>query len=188
MDNLGYTFKIIQEFDQTVVSNLIEDCQESLFRNILFSGDNWCVHTKKQTIMEYFQGYFGLRAKLEGKLVFAVYHEDDPERILLYCAAARDREMRALGWGFTLWGNDRNGSKSWIWKYFTVCVQLYKPLVESLGLTGYYYSLNSNSDFLKKNAISEGAIMTELLFGHRFLGGDRLMISPYGFGQKYGED
>jgi hypothetical protein len=178
-DYLGYRVKVLHEFDQKVFDKLYEDCKEALLANLPPED------RKKELICEYFKSHCGIKAKLLKKLLFGVYHKDHPEIILFYCAAEKESDIRALKWGLTLFGNDVNGSKSWIWEWLTIEAELQKPFVESLGLTGYYYMVKGKGSIDKKKVNASSVIQVDSICGRFPPKGDKLFISPYGFGQNY---
>lgn len=189
---LGYRVKVLHKFDQNMFDRLFADCKNETLKNTPWNelepkANGLSDDGKEQLLCKYFKDHFSLKGRLHGALVFGVYHVDDPDRILFYCAGRKEGDIQALKWGLTLFGKDKNGSKAWVWDFFTINVKLYKPFVESLGLSGYYYTVKEGGSVDSKKANGKGVVLRDSIFNRTQPHGTIMFSSPYGFGQKYEE-
>jgi hypothetical protein len=188
VDTLGFKTRIPQVFDLDEFELMYQDCSKSLDKNLDWSKltnnhDNSTLTDaeKKQHLIAYFKKFFGIRARMEGRIVFSVYHESDPTRTLFYCACYQERDILSLHFDITLFRKDAAGTKSWIREFYSVTGPLFKPMVESMGLRSWYYVLNGNSDFVEKQLLGKTSVVRDRIFTKNFAPDSRIVTSSYGW-------
>jgi hypothetical protein len=186
MDTIVFKTQILNKFDSTEFDSLYNDSKIALIKNLdwsklpIGSFEN-CDDPRKAQLMSYYKEFFGLKARLQGRLMFRVYDESDPDRTLFYSSAYKELDINALRFDVTLFGTGPDGTKAWVIDFYKYQAPVFKSLIESFGLKRWYYVVNNDSDFVRKNLLNPTTVVRKTIPGRQFPESSRIITSSYGW-------
>lgn len=179
-DNFG--IKILTKFDIDEFDRLYDACKNSIRKNLSWPSDVHTCDDRRKHMEIHYRSFFGQKAKLQGKLVYGIYHKNDTDLILLYCSATKNMLLRALQIEITMFGKNKNGLKSWIPEFYLNSAELMKKFTHALGLRSWFYSINNDSEFVKKNLYAINGVVRDIIVPeNKFFTNRKIITSEYGW-------
>jgi hypothetical protein len=179
----NFHIKLLHELDTNEFNRLYDDCKNSIRKNLYWTQDIVTCDDRRNYMLNHYKDFIGYKARLQGRIVYGIFHNDDPERILMLCTAHKDNRIQSLRIEITMFGKNKHGLKSWVIEFYQNASELMKKMIYSLNLRSWYYLINNDSEFANKKLYAISGITRDIsVIGEKTMNNNKIIItSVYGW-------